>query len=107
MTITALSPVDEALRLLPPACPGQTDPIGGLFNSFLEPGFSFAPAYGADRWFTSAAVQVPLSRLRATRRLRIHLMQTRRGGATRKPRRQLAITVRQLRIARPWESLSA
>ena len=77
ISITALDPLDDALLLLPTECPGQGDSIDGLLDNYLGPGFSFAPGYGPDRWFTSTNVIVPLRRLRGGATVRIPLSQAR------------------------------
>ena len=81
--VTALDPVTDALAGLPTACPGQGDSIDGLDDNYLGPGFSFAQGYGPDRWFTSATVTVPRSRLLHGRTVRLRLGLTRAGASPR------------------------
>jgi hypothetical protein len=76
ISLTALSPVDDVLTLLPVACPGQGDPLDGLEDNYFSPGFSFASGYGADRWFTSAPVVVPLAVLHRAARIKLHFSDT-------------------------------
>lgn len=76
--LTALTPLAEALLLLPVSCPGQGDPIDGLNDNYFMPGFSFASGWGPDRWFTSAAV-VPLRVLQSTTRITVPLADTAAG----------------------------
>jgi hypothetical protein len=78
-SITALNPVFTAVNDLPPECPGQGDPIDGLFDNYYTPGFSFSSHYGPDRWFTSAATVVPLRALRRSSLITLALHQTRSG----------------------------
>jgi hypothetical protein len=79
MSLTALNPVGDALLLLPPECPGQGDSLDGLADSYFTPGFSFAPGWGPDRWFTSATVSIPLSVLHRASRITIPLADARGG----------------------------
>lgn len=79
ISLTALSPVDDVLTLLPVACPGQGDPLDGLADNYFMPGFSFASGYGPDRWFTSAPVAVPLAVLHRAARIKIHFSDTAAG----------------------------
>jgi hypothetical protein len=79
IAITALIPVSRALLLLPLQCPGQGDPIDGLFNDYATPGFSFAPGYGPERWFTSRTVDVPATVLHRTARVTIRFRDTAGG----------------------------
>lgn len=77
LTVTALNPVGDALLLLPPECPGQGDSLDGLYDNYFTPGFSFAPGWGPDRWFTSATVSIPLSVIHRSSRITIRLAETR------------------------------
>jgi hypothetical protein len=79
IAITALNPVVTALDNLPMACPEQGDPTDGLLDSYFTPGFSFANGYGPDRWFTSAAVQIPVATVDRARSITIPLSETRVG----------------------------
>jgi hypothetical protein len=79
LALTALDPVEDALTLLPVECPGQGDAIDGLADNYFEPGLSFAPRWGSDRWFTAATVEVPLATLHRTREVLIPLENTRAG----------------------------
>jgi hypothetical protein len=79
LTLTALSPVVTALELLPGECPGQTDPLDGLFDNYFTPGFSFSPDWGPDRWFTARRVGIPSAVLRRARAIVIRLHETRAG----------------------------
>jgi hypothetical protein len=79
IAITALIPVGRALLLLPSQCPNQGDPIDGLFNDYSTPGFSFAPGYGPERWFTSRTVDVPATVLHRSARVTITFRDTAGG----------------------------
>jgi hypothetical protein len=79
ISLTALSPVDDVLTLLPVACPGQGDPLDGLADNYFSPGFSFASGYGPDRWFTSAPVVLPLAVLHRAARVAVHFSDTAAG----------------------------
>jgi hypothetical protein len=76
VTLQALSPVSQALLLLPVACPGQGDPLDGLNDDYFTPGLSFASGFGPDRWFTSAAVLIPLRVLERAARITIPMTDT-------------------------------
>jgi len=73
ITLTASNPVGDALLLLPPECPGQGDALDGLADNYFTPGFSFAPAWGPTRWFTSATVSIPMSVVHRASRITIPL----------------------------------
>jgi hypothetical protein len=77
LAVTALNPVDDALVLLPSECPGQGDAVDGLADNYFTPGFSFASAWGPDRWFSSATIDIPLSALHRAARIAIRLGDTR------------------------------
>jgi hypothetical protein len=79
LALTALDSVEEALTLLPVECPGQGDALDGLADNYFEPGLSFAPQWGSERWFTAATVEVPLATLHRTREVSIPLENTRIG----------------------------
>jgi hypothetical protein len=79
IAVTALDPVDTVLSLLPGECPGQGDPIDGIADNYFTPGFSFASAFGPDRWFRSRTVTVPLRVLRHSRQITFHFHQTAAG----------------------------
>jgi hypothetical protein len=76
---TAWNPVNQALLQLPPQCPGQGDSLDGLNDNYFMPGFSFAPGYGAARWFKSNTVAVSLARLRRRASVTVRLSDTARG----------------------------
>jgi hypothetical protein len=78
-SVIALDPVFTATTDLPGQCPGQGDPIDGLFDNYFTPGFSFSTHYGPDRWFTSAATVIPLRVLRDSSQIMVALHQTRAG----------------------------
>jgi hypothetical protein len=80
VSLTALSPVDDVLTLLPVGCPGQGDPIDGLADDYFSPGFSFASGYGPDRWFTSAPVLVPLAVMHRAAHIAVHFANTAAGA---------------------------
>ncbi len=77
--VTALDPVSAALALLPAQCPNQGDPLDGLASNYFGPGFSFDPAYGPDRWFTSRTVAIPLRVLHRAAEIQIRLSPTAAG----------------------------
>jgi hypothetical protein len=78
-TLTAGDPVVDVLSLLPGACPKQGDSLDLILDSYFAPGFSFDPAYGADRWFTAAAVAIPAAVLHTSARIRIPVRLTKAG----------------------------
>jgi hypothetical protein len=73
ISLTAFTPVAQALTLLPPACPGQTDAVDGLYDNYFTPGFSFAAGYGPSRWFTSQNIVVRTRVLRRSKRIMFQL----------------------------------
>jgi hypothetical protein len=77
--ITALTPVADALLLMPSSCPGQGDSLDGLADNYFTPGFSFASGYGAERWFQSGAVAIPARVLHRASRLTIRVSGARGG----------------------------
>jgi len=98
---TAWNPVARALLLLPRQCPGQGDSLDGLDDSYFLPGFSFAPGYGAARWFASQTVAVPLARLRRRAPVTVRLSDTPRGT----PPRHCAVrsvATEQCSVAGAW-----
>jgi hypothetical protein len=72
LVLTVASPLAAALAALPAECAGQGDPIDGLLNDYGTPGFSFDPAWTAQRWLTGRTT-VALSRLRGAHRLRVRV----------------------------------
>jgi hypothetical protein len=79
VAVTALTPVSEALLMLPTECPGQGDSLDGLANNYFTPGFSFAAGYGPERWFTSRTVEVPARVLHRAARVTIRFGATAAG----------------------------
>lgn len=77
--ITAMDPVSDAFDLLPGQCPSQTDPIDGLYDNYLTPGFSFQANWGPVRWFTAARVAIPGRVLHRATKITIALSDTGRG----------------------------
>jgi hypothetical protein len=77
--VTALNPVASVLTLLPSTCPGMGDSIDGLFDNYFAPGFSFASEYGADRWFTSRTVAIPVAVFHRSATITVRLTRTRAG----------------------------
>lgn len=71
LTVAVADPMATALTLLPQTCPGDADPIDGLFSNYFMPGFSFAQGWGPDRWFASTIVRVPLRAARRARRITV------------------------------------
>jgi hypothetical protein len=78
-SITAHIPVGDALLALPSACPGQGDSLDGLYDNYFTPGFSFAAGYGPERWFESATVVVPATRIHRSAAIRVPLAATAAG----------------------------
>ena len=79
VALTALTPVDEVLGLLSPACPGQGDSLDGLRDDYFTPGFSFAAGFGPERWFTSRRVVIPATALHRAARITFALGPTAHG----------------------------
>jgi hypothetical protein len=52
-------PLTDVFTNMPGACPDQGEPIDRILDNYFTPGFSFASAYGPDRWFASRAVALP------------------------------------------------
>ena len=73
VSLQTLSPVSQALLLLPAACPGQGDSLDGLNDNYFTPGFSFANGFGPSRWFTSAVAVIPLRTLKRAAKITIPL----------------------------------
>lgn len=79
ISLQAMDPVANALILLPSACRNPVDGIDGLYGNYFGPGFSFNPAYGADRWFTSRTVVISTRELHRAALIQIPLSETRAG----------------------------
>jgi hypothetical protein len=77
--IVADDPVPSTLALLPGSCPSQGDSIDLLLDNYFTPGFSFAPGYGADRWFTSQTIAIPVARFHDSTTIRIPVALTAAG----------------------------
>jgi hypothetical protein len=77
--VTAHNPVATALSLFPPQCPNQGESIDRILDFYATPGFSFAPSYDADRWFTSREVVVPAAVFHRSKRIAIALSDTPAG----------------------------
>jgi hypothetical protein len=77
--VTARNPVSTALTRLPTACPRQGDSLDRLLDNYFTPGFSFDPAYGSDRWFTSRTVGVPADVFHRSATISMRLADTRAG----------------------------
>jgi hypothetical protein len=79
LNVTAHNPVTTVLALLPGTCPNRVDSIDGLLDNYFTPGFSFAAAYGPDRWFTSRGVAIPVAVFHRSATITIRLARTRAG----------------------------
>jgi hypothetical protein len=77
--IRAVNPIATAITDFPAGCPQMPDGIDRLFSFYAVPGFSFAPDFGPDRWFTSREVLVRTAVLRRARTIRIPLHVTGAG----------------------------
>ncbi|HEX8073826.1 MAG TPA: hypothetical protein VF545_02490 [Thermoleophilaceae bacterium] len=82
--VTAHNPLNTVLSLFPSQCPRQGDSIDRVLDFYAMPGFSFDPAYGPDRWFTSREVVVPSAVFHRSSVIRIPLRLT---SAGRSPKR--------------------
>jgi hypothetical protein len=82
--VTAYNPLTTVLTLLPTACPRQGDSIDRILDNYFTPGFSFDPAYGADRWFTSRAVKIPSAIFHDSATIAIAVADTRAGTPPRR-----------------------
>lgn len=63
ISVVAENPMEQALVTLPAGCPGQTDSLDGLLDTYATPGFSFNQAFGPAQWFTSAPIRIPVKSL--------------------------------------------
>jgi hypothetical protein len=79
VVLTALTPVDEVLVLLPAACPGQGDSLDGLRDDYFTPGFSFGAGFGSEQWFTSQRVVIAAAVLHRAARITVALGPTAHG----------------------------
>jgi hypothetical protein len=77
--LRASGPVSTALSLFPTVCPRQGDSIDRIADNYFTPGFSFDPAYGPDRWFTSREIAIPVDVFHRSREIRVRLADTRSG----------------------------
>jgi hypothetical protein len=77
--VTALTPIADALTLLPVQCPGQGDSIDGLFDNYFLPGFSFSSGFGPERWFTAPTIVIPTSVLHRATHITVPLGNARAG----------------------------
>jgi hypothetical protein len=77
--VTAENPVTTALDLLPGQCQSQGDSLDLLLDNYFGPAFSFAKAWGPDRWFRSRAVTIPAGLLHRSASVSIPLALTRAG----------------------------
>jgi len=82
--VTAFNPIATAITNFPGQCQNQGDSIDRILDFYAMPGFSFADAYGPDRWFTSAEVVIPAAVLHGSAKIRIPLSAT---AAGRSPKR--------------------
>lgn len=71
--MTVSDPVASLWATFPSGCPRRGDSIDGLNDSYYTPGFSFAPGWGYDRWFTPRPVTLTLASLHRARRVVIRL----------------------------------
>jgi hypothetical protein len=79
VAVTAFNPVADALLLLPRGCRSRPDGLDRIYDSYFEPGFSFASGFGADRWLQSAAVAIPAAMFHRSEEIAIPLGSTRAG----------------------------
>jgi hypothetical protein len=77
--VTAFNPISDALELLPRACPSHPDSLDRIYDSYFEPGFSFANGWGANRWLESAAVSIPAAVFHRSAEIVVPLAATRAG----------------------------
>ena len=73
LSVTASDPLSVPIERFPSSCPSQGDSLDGLLDNYFTPGFSFAPGYGPDRWFTATSVAIPLAVLHRAARVTIRL----------------------------------
>jgi hypothetical protein len=57
--VTVYDPLETVLSFFSSQCPKQGDSIDRILDFYATPGFSFAPPYGPERWFTSREVVIP------------------------------------------------
>jgi hypothetical protein len=72
-SITAGNPLSTVLTNMATVCPDQGDSIDRILDNYFTPGFSFAPGWGADRWFTSRTVAIPARVLHRAARVDVAL----------------------------------
>ncbi len=77
--VSATSPVNQVLAKLPGACPQQGDSLDLLLDNYFTPGFSFAPGYGIERWFTSTTVAIPVAVFHRASTITVRLADTKAG----------------------------
>jgi hypothetical protein len=77
--VSASDPIATAVSLFPAQCPGQGDSIDRILDFYAMPGFSFAEAYGPERWFASKEVIIPARVFNQSSKLRIPLRDTTAG----------------------------
>jgi hypothetical protein len=71
VVLTAHNPLTTVLTNMPTVCPDQGDSIDRILDNYFTPGFSFAPPYGPDPWFTSRSVALPARVLHHSTRITI------------------------------------
>lgn len=70
--VVAHIPVGDVLATFP-GCPGHTDGIDRILDTYATPGFSFVTGWGPERWFVSRTAYVPAARLAGARPVRLRL----------------------------------
>jgi hypothetical protein len=82
--VRAYSPLVTTASLFPAQCPKQGDSIDRIADFYAMPGFSFADAYGPDRWFTSREVVIPAAVFHRSAKITIPLADTPTGTPPRR-----------------------
>ncbi len=77
--ISVANPLFTTLSLFSSQCPKQGESIDRILDFYAVPGFSFDTAYGADRWFASREVLIPVSVLHGSKQVTIPLRDTPAG----------------------------
>jgi hypothetical protein len=77
--LTAMNPIATTVLLFPYQCRKQGDSIDRILDFYATPGFSFAPPYGPDRWFTSRETVIPARAFHRSSKISIRLADTPAG----------------------------
>jgi hypothetical protein len=82
--IRAGDPIATAVALFPAQCREQGDSIDRILDFYAMPGFSFADAFGPERWFASREVRIPAARFQSSDQVKVKLRDTPAGTPPRR-----------------------